>query len=533
MEVVAFMKRHPYLVAFCIVAGLIYVDFGIPSIHKGESPTLVLITTVIAAILFSLPIWVTQTLYFRLKEKIGAQTNINSKSGPGPIGRVAARHAEKLLDKAAEQARELDTTTSPQVFFEGYEALMKRMFYLVFVSPFVNMSGIPVREIWKEIKSEEKREACIHDLVSRSENELKKQLTACSTVNKCLGAIDEFMASYTKYKDKIPQKEWERIRKIYKEEQKRNFEATTVPQAVQPLCLQENAQENQSRQGEKTVLLKEETPQPKRTRTIPGKAISETDSLEVRRREAASIKTARQEEYARKREAEAAAQKAEQERLLKEYEKRKNQIANYTDEELMQEAARAAGEFVHVDQKVMRFLLPGISEEKITSIVKQLVNLHILTETSQQGRYLCRMDRSEIERILRANGQETDNASDSVSRDKLAAVDAMDGHEFEYFCAELLKENGFVNVEVTQASGDFGVDVLAEKDGVTYAVQCKCYSDKVGNHAVQEATSGAQYYHRMVAVVLTNSTFTPAAIETAQKTNVLLWDRENLKEMMA
>ena len=109
----------------------------------------------------------------------------------------------------------------------------------------------------------------------------------------------------------------------------------------------------------------------------------------------------------------------------------------------------------------------------------------------------------------------------------------MDGHEFEYFCAELLKENGFVNVEVTQASGDFGVDVLAEKDGVTYAVQCKCYSDKVGNHAVQEATSGSQYYHRMVAVVLTNSTFTPAAIETAQKTNVLLWDREKLKEMMA
>lgn len=97
-------------------------------------------------------------------------------------------------------------------------------------------------------------------------------------------------------------------------------------------------------------------------------------------------------------------------------------------------------------------------------------------------------------------------------QNKLAAVDAMDGHEFEYFCAELLKENGFVNVEVTQASGDFGVDVLAEKDGVTYAVQCKCYSDKVGNHAVQEATSGAQYYHRMVAVVLTNSTFTLSLI---------------------
>lgn len=533
MKVVAFMKRHPYFAAYCIVAGLIYVDFGIPSIQKGESPTLVLIATVIAAILFSLPIWVTQTLYFRLKEKIGAQTNINSKSGPGPIGRVAARRAEKLLDKAAEQARELDTTTSPQVFFEGYEALMKKMFYLVLVSPFVNMSGIPVREIWKKIKSEEKRETCIHDLISRSESELKRRLRACSTVNKCLGVIDEFMASYTKYKDKIPQKEWERIRKIYKEEQKRNFEVATVPQEVQPHCIQENAQENRPQRRETLAPLEVETLQPKRTGAVSRKTISEKDSLEARRREAASIKTARQEEYARKREAEAAAQKAEQERLLKEYEKRKNQIANYTDEELMQEAARAAGEFVHVDQKVMRFLLPGISEEKITSIVKQLVNLHILTETPQQGRYLCRMDRSEIERILGANGQEAENVSDADPQDELAKVDAMDGHEFEAFCAELLKENSFVNVEVTQASGDFGVDVLAEKDGVTYAVQCKCYSDKVGNHAVQEATSGAQYYHRMVAVVLTNSTFTPAAIETAQKTNVLLWDREKLKEMMA
>lgn len=138
----------------------------------------------------------------------------------------------------------------------------------------------------------------------------------------------------------------------------------------------------------------------KRTGAVSRKTISEKDSLEARRREAASIKTARQEEYARKREAEAAAQKAEQERLLKEYEKRKNQIANYTDEELMQEAARAAGEFVHVDQRVMQFLLPGIPEEKINSIVQQLADLHILTETPRQGRYLCRMDRKEIERIL-------------------------------------------------------------------------------------------------------------------------------------
>lgn len=107
----------------------------------------------------------------------------------------------------------------------------------------------------------------------------------------------------------------------------------------------------------------------------------------------------------------------------------------------------------------------------------------------------------------------------------------MDGHEFEYFCADLLRNSGFTNVEVTQASGDFGINVLAQKDGVTYGIQCKCYSDTVGNHAVQEAFSGAQYYHRMVAVVMTNNYFTPAAIETAQRTNVLLWDRDKVLEM--
>ena len=49
-------------------------------------------------------------------------------------------------------------------------------------------------------------------------------------------------------------------------------------------------------------------------------------------------------------------------------------------------------------------------------------------------------------------------------------IDDMEGHEFEYFCAELLKDNGFTEVEVTKGSGDYGIDVLAEKEGVTYEI---------------------------------------------------------------
>ncbi len=111
-------------------------------------------------------------------------------------------------------------------------------------------------------------------------------------------------------------------------------------------------------------------------------------------------------------------------------------------------------------------------------------------------------------------------------------LDEMEGHEFEYFCAELLQENGFYEVEVTRASGDYGIDILAEKDGVTYAIQCKCYSAPVGVKAIQEAYAGRDYYDRMVGAVLTNQYFTNPAVEAARKLKILLWDREYLESMM-
>ena len=114
-------------------------------------------------------------------------------------------------------------------------------------------------------------------------------------------------------------------------------------------------------------------------------------------------------------------------------------------------------------------------------------------------------------------------------------IDAMssDGWAFERYCADLLLKNGFSKAEVTTGSGDYGVDILAEKDGISYAIQCKCYSNPVGNKAVQEAFSGKEYYKKMVAVVLTNSTFTQAARTTAEQTRVLLWDRTKLSEMIS
>ena len=114
----------------------------------------------------------------------------------------------------------------------------------------------------------------------------------------------------------------------------------------------------------------------------------------------------------------------------------------------------------------------------------------------------------------------------------IAETDGMEGHEFESYCADLLRKNGFVNVSVTPGSGDQGVDVIAEKEGVRYAVQCKCYSSALGNTPVQEVCAGKSMYNCHVGVVMTNNYFTAGAKQLAEKNGILLWDRDKLQQMV-
>ena len=110
--------------------------------------------------------------------------------------------------------------------------------------------------------------------------------------------------------------------------------------------------------------------------------------------------------------------------------------------------------------------------------------------------------------------------------------DDMDGADFENYCAELLTAKGFENVETTPPSHDYGVDIIADRDGITYAIQCKCYSDAVGVRAVQEAYAGKDYYDCMVAAVMTNQSFTKNAIGFAEKLNVILWDGDYVMRLI-
>lgn len=101
------------------------------------------------------------------------------------------------------------------------------------------------------------------------------------------------------------------------------------------------------------------------------------------------------------------------------------------------------------------------------------------------------------------------------------------GLDFEHWTAEALQRYGW-KARVTQGSGDQGVDVIAEKDGVTLGIQCKRYTGSVGNKAIQEAYSGMKHFGLDKAAVLTNAKFTKSAKELAASTGVLLLSPEDI-----
>lgn len=115
---------------------------------------------------------------------------------------------------------------------------------------------------------------------------------------------------------------------------------------------------------------------------------------------------------------------------------------------------------------------------------------------------------------------------------ELQQIDNMDGRQFELWCEALLKQSGFEKVEVTQGSNDQGVDIIAVRDEIRYAIQCKCYSSDLGNTPVQEVHTGKAIYHCHVGVVMTNRYFTAGARQAAEATGTLLWDRNKIKEML-
>jgi len=123
---------------------------------------------------------------------------------------------------------------------------------------------------------------------------------------------------------------------------------------------------------------------------------------------------------------------------------------------------------------------------------------------------------SRLDALYRASGQ--------------AAVDEMAGVDFEHYVAAVLRGVGYT-VEVTKASGDFGVDLIAMKDGVRTSVQCKRQARAVTGSAIQQVVAGAAVYECTATMVVSNHRYTPAAEKLAEVHGCVLVDRLRLTRL--
>jgi restriction system protein len=116
-------------------------------------------------------------------------------------------------------------------------------------------------------------------------------------------------------------------------------------------------------------------------------------------------------------------------------------------------------------------------------------------------------------------------------REEKAEFEAdMTPYEFEQFCASRLSGAGW-NARATQATGDQGADVVAEKNGKVAVFQCKMYSQPVGNKAVQEIVAAKSFHHADYAAVVSNADYTRSARALAQANGVLLLHYHDLDDL--
>lgn len=130
---------------------------------------------------------------------------------------------------------------------------------------------------------------------------------------------------------------------------------------------------------------------------------------------------------------------------------------------------------------------------------------------------------NEIKDLLRGK------ASVNTKKYCIDDTDLMDGYTFEDFLSKLFNNMGYIT-NTTSKSGDQGIDIIAKKNGRTVGIQAKCYSNKVGNSAIQEAVAGKNIYNCDTVMVITNNYFTKSAVELARANEVILWDRDTLSK---
>ena len=162
----------------------------------------------------------------------------------------------------------------------------------------------------------------------------------------------------------------------------------------------------------------------------------------------------------------------------------------------------------------------AVIEDKSADVIAEFLNSVGIGTSGISISEASSLIHQELGRLRIAKSQEPFDASNLP----------FDGTDFEQWVADSLEKFGW-NAQTTTGGGDQGIDVIARKNGRSVALQCKLYSQAVGNKAVQEAFAGAAHYQTDASAVLTNASYTSSAENLAASTGVKLLTHHDIPQL--
>lgn len=104
--------------------------------------------------------------------------------------------------------------------------------------------------------------------------------------------------------------------------------------------------------------------------------------------------------------------------------------------------------------------------------------------------------------------------------------------KFEDYVAKLYKNMGY-SVKQTKRTGDGGKDIVATKNGQTYFVECKRYSDPINVHKMRDFVGACVLGGKDVkGIYVTTSSFTNDAKSAANRIGIQMIDGNKLMSMI-
>jgi restriction system protein len=115
---------------------------------------------------------------------------------------------------------------------------------------------------------------------------------------------------------------------------------------------------------------------------------------------------------------------------------------------------------------------------------------------------------------------------------KVTSLSELNPREFEEYLTELFKLLRYEKVTLTPQMNDKGIDILMEKDGKRYAVQCKRHKGIIGSPAIQSFLGAMQHAKVSHGFFVTTSTFSLEAEKMASQHPIELVDATKLAQMI-